>query len=431
MSRRKTVIQIRDEEPGNDRASLLVSVSQVNGSKQGGPIVYPKDQSGEWICNLFAEIDAIAAELAYIPHEGDPPVPLYFADWSPASQGKAWESISVKGAFLALGGRRPVGRMICSTAEIGESVKRNYTSPLRLLVVISAAKVNGVDEWNQIYQGLKDSRLDFKIHAIVAHPDLIELLKILNDPAVTYEMLHSEDALVARYDDMIRRRVVSFMPDVLHFFCHGLVTTNQPMIELATRTDHVTEASRGSVLLGEEFFDGLRASTIWLVVLNCCNGAVPKNGASLVKKVVEKGFPAAIGMQAEVSVRSAAIFSGELYRTLASAIQENLFDIKAPGSVEWAVEWATLLTKPRVQLCQQLGGVCNAAAIKDWIHPVLYVRREAFTLVQGEDRQNLLGKLQTFKTMREDLASSGASTPQAMLDAIDAQIQRVTRELGI
>lgn len=430
----RTVIQIRDEEPGQDRASLLVSASQVNGKKQGGPIIYPEDQSGEWISQLFAGIDAIAAELAYTPHDGSPPVPLYFTDWSPASQEKAWESVSVKGSFLALGGKRPVGRMLGSTAEIGKSVERVYTSPLRLLLVISAAGVSGLNEWTQIYQGLKASQLDFRIHAIVAEPDLIDLLKTLSDSAVTYEMLYSDNDLAARYDEMIHRSVVNFMPNVLHFFCHGVVKTNLPMIELATRKDHIMGAGRGSVLLGEELFENLRAgtSTIWLVVLNCCNGAVPKNGASLVKRVAEKGFPAVIGMQAEISAQSAAIFSGELYRTFAIAIKENLFG--SNGS--WAVEWATLLTKPRFQLCKDSSGVPNAAEIKDWIYPVLYVCREAFTLVQkevlaqGENRQNLLGMLQTFKSMRETLASAGANTPQAMLDAIDAQILQVTTKLA-
>jgi hypothetical protein len=441
---RRTVIQIRNEQPDKDRASLQVAAAQHHGLTEGAdidyPEVFPEDQAGDWLSKLFAGIAAIMADLAYQPIAGEGPAPVYIADWTPKSQAMPWESISLGGNFLALDGQRPVGRMLGGVTEVGAEVQRILTEPLRLLVVISAIGVRGVDEWNEIYQGLMATGLPFSIWAIVAEPELVDLLKNLNDARVEHELLHSEGGeVVSRFDEMIRSRIIHYRPNVLHFFCHGRVTTSRPLLELATRRDHIMyvppdaaagNPARGSVILGEEFFEALRggANKNWLVVLNCCNGAVPKNGAPLAKKVAEKGFPAVIGMRAEISAKTAATFSGEFYRTFGAALKSR---IPATGD-EWRVDWATLLTLPRQRICKELGGsLAYADKIKDWTHPVLYVRRESFVLVKGESSEELLGKLQQLTNYREEATRTGATIPPDVLGPIDKEIHRIKDQLGL
>lgn len=425
----RTIIQIGQQEPGIDRASRLEGVADVNGVAVGADLDYPPEipHDPEWINTLFAQIPGIMREIAYQPN-GTASSPLYLADSTQSAQSLPWEAIAHNGDFLALGGARPIGRIL--ERQPRDAVRREYHPPLRVMVVISAIGVSGMDEWDQIHAGLKSTSLEYELHAIVGEPDLyakVEALKSAGEP-VSVEYLFSEDSFVPRFDDMIRKRVVKFMPHVLHFFCHGRPRGNQTQLELATRSDHLNpNSTRGSALLGEEFFDLIQGgtNTIWLLVLNCCNGAVPKNGSSLVKKAVEKNFPAAVGMRAEIPARAASVFSGQLYRSFGAAVRNNL----TPAGQAWEVDWATLLTAPRRLMYDQLDGSEPPEKKWDWTLPVLYVGRESFTLTLGESRPELQGYLETLRQTLEQSAGSATPFPPQALALIDAEILRVTRLL--
>ena len=142
------------------------------------------------------------------------------------------------------------------------------------------------------------------------------------------------------------------------------------------------------------------------------------------------GFPAAVGMRAEVTSKAATIFSGEFHRSLGEVIRASA----AAGVPSSVIEWVSLLTRPRQKICTQLVGTLGLAdTISDWIYPVLYVRKKRFELTHVPTDANqeqiirLTEQLQTLRTSRDSLAANGI--PQSFLDSVDAEIARVQLEL--
>jgi hypothetical protein len=236
--------------------------------------------------------------------------------------------------------------------------------------------------------------------------------------------------------------VRAFAPNVLHFFCHGWAEP-APHLALATRSDRQPGGNRdGSFRIEARELAWTGAlETLWLVILNCCQGATPSGAIrSLGRDLVESGVPMAVAMREVVDAADAHAFSRAFYEELARAVQPILGQDAAkagPGVVTLnAEEWARLLCPTR---CRILSGrrknrtLSQAAANStEWILPLLYVHRspleleiKAAKVLSEADESNLRAQLAKLSELRTTLGNE--ETP--LRDEVDRRIAEIRAQL--
>lgn len=423
-------------------AVVLESVAGYPDAQEGGLIACRLDEQshpGDQMYNLFAQVVAIKNELDFLPADGATPAPIFLDDRAPIAQELPWETLRREDMrFLALEERRPVGRIAGTMAGPGAGhTMPVYNPPLKVLAVISAAGIDGVNEWKQLYEGLAENRdkTQFQLHTIYSEDSVKSAIEQASDHSLTMELLRTEDSQSRRYDDMLINAIRSFSPHLLHFFCHGM-SGARPQLELATQREKLIDAERGSVLLDEGFFSALIKTepNIWSVMLNCCHGAAREESCSLTRRIVEIGFPAAIGMREAIAARDAEIFCGAFYRAIGKLLHDR-FGGNGTGvgaGEQQEIEWVTALTEPRQRLCKErVNSIARAEEDAAWSLPVIYVRSEPFRLKRSELDEarvmSLIEEIRTLNESREQLGQSGV--PQSVLTGIDDRIAELAAEL--
>lgn len=167
------------------------------------------------------------------------------------------------------------------------------------------------------------------------------------------ELHFSEDATLHNLQRTLRRARVAGKPfHVWHYIGHGTFDPNANASVLA-----FCDRNRMSYLVG-----GFQLGTLFnsypemrLGVLNACEGARASEDdpfAGVAAALVERGIPAVIGMQFEISDDAAIAFAGEFYTALVDGLPVDAALIEARRSVfflpNW-VEWATPVLFMRVQ----------------------------------------------------------------------------------
>jgi hypothetical protein len=118
---------------------------------------------------------------------------------------------------------------------------------------------------------------------------------------------------------------------------------------------------------------------VWLLILNCCEGAKVNAGmASLTYSLVAGGVSAAIGMLERVNVAAANEFSGAIYPALFNYLGDRLQAVQ-PGQVV-ELEWVDALYDARSAVRDKYQ---DAADDRSWALPALYVAREALQVQCG------------------------------------------------
>ncbi len=392
-------------------------------------------QIGTALYNELARHPRVKAGIERALQDGSPddPHPIYLKVDTvvPRPDMLPWETLCLArtGTFLSLDESSPVARI--ADIDPAEDIERLLDPPLRLLVAISAAGIDGRPEWRALYDALRDpaTKLGYRLRVLVADPDLKAAVEsaAATDANVEVQTLSSED---------LEQAVAEFRPHILHFFCHGDLVGSSPVLELATRRDVVRDEPRGSLWLEEtdfrKFYRSAKTSA-FLVVLNCCLGAASDaETRSLVASCVNAGFPAAVGMREPVLNNDAHLFCHHFYRSLVAYLDAGL---QADGS-NLEVELAPLLAEARRQLCKKRGRLLSAAGnVKQWSLPVLYVRPEPFRLLRPSDQSSLnapqlvraQATLQTLQQEREAMARDLA--PRALLEEMDQHISRLRDRL--
>ncbi|MGH8903429.1 MAG: CHAT domain-containing protein [Egibacteraceae bacterium] len=313
--------------------------------------------------------------------------PLYFHLMGPRAELFNWEMLcdSDKDRFLALDRRWPIGRI----AEPGQDLA--LASPrcdgtLRIMAVLSALGVPAREEWEGIFQAVRDARADglrIELRVLVSEQDLFNELRGRADGNPSELTVR---AVPDRSVD-VEFEIGRFAPHILHLFCHGSAGHGQSRLEFATPNDWrpAAAATAGSVVLhAENLVQALHS--IWLVVLNCCEGAAAAPDVySLALSLVANGVPAAIGMREPVNVLAANEFSRVFYRALCTEVRERLRSVAGraePAEVE--IEWTGMLHEPRRALAEQHRN--DPANNREWTLPVLYVRSEPFNVTVAVPR---------------------------------------------
>ncbi len=290
-----------------------------------------------------------------------------------------WETLfdSSWPGFLEFRGTMPTSRAV--------PCDRSGTAPAfldrpRILAILSAPApgqtspdgATGLGDWShaefkQLTEAAGAAGVDVDLRLMTSEQSVL-------DAAAGAEVMAEQ----IRDEDSIIEKIKSFDPHILHFFCHGFdqpsphlkfykpadIWTNDPQISIDA--DAITR----------------HIGCTCLVVLNSCSGASAKDGTqSLAQTLVEKRFPAVIGMKEAVDWHDATRFTFGLYRHILRALRLHRGD-------QIDLRLLAALESPRRNLLSGLGPVDEAAEQhRKWTLPILYTRpRGVFVPVMSDDR---------------------------------------------
>ena len=231
-----------------------------------------------------------------------------------------WEYLYSREAntFLALDENTPIVRYLELTKPID---RLTVKGPLRVLVAVSSpsryAELDAQDEYRRLFDATKKWRDDGSL--------VIELLE-----HATLANLHT--------------RLQEDQVNVLHFIGHGEFD-EESKTGLLVFEDEKGNARRVSgeslaVLLGNH-------RSIRLVVLNACEGARPSREdpfAGIAHSLLQKGLPAAIAMQFEITDQAARVFSGVFYGAIVRGYGVDSALVQARTALyvnQLGAEWGT------------------------------------------------------------------------------------------
>jgi CHAT domain-containing protein len=316
-----------------------------------------------------------------------------------------WESLyeNVNG-FLALDSRWPIARL--KEAQVDVIAEFTLVPPLRILAVLSAAgsddtlRAPGMPEWEALWTALMANQaangIPVRLQVLVGEDDLKSHIDAIVRPPrleVAVELISDKDKVLDT--------ILSFRPQLLHFFCHGN-TKGTPHLSIGTRGDWEGLGDGSVAITANELRQqGDKGQAVWLVTLNCCESAAQsKDARNLASSLVTAGFPAALGMREMVDTQNAHLLTRSFYRTtlqLISAVPEN--------AAARTFEWPCTLLAARNRLATDNGpkGVPlpeAAREAKQWTIPVMYTRVEPF-LLKRVVANPAIDKLQLARTAQE------------------------------
>lgn len=272
------------------------------------------------------------------------------------------------------------------------------------------------------------------LRVLVSEDDLLAAVRAANFPA----NLEVRAGYVPEAPGLLQE-IGGFRPHLLHFFCHGSGGST-PSLQILTRAEAVAGTPPRDALLEPGSLITLAGllDELWLVTLNCCEGAAPADASaareihSFARALVERGsFPAVIGMRERIQSVDANRFCSALYRAITLEVGHAL----PPDGVSVTFDWAKLLVGPRTWICQTRippNGTVIAAApgIREWTLPVIYVRPEPFKLsfkpaapAPAADGAYDRGMLETLRRIRGSLALQLPPDALAQLDRKIAELE--------
>ncbi|SOE03459.1 CHAT domain-containing protein [Blastococcus haudaquaticus] len=379
---------------------------------------------GEALLGKLGDHPAVATAVQYAFQQNDC-CPLYLRlIGSETAAAYPWETLFDAGnGFLALEDRWPIARIAAQIPR--EKDVRTFTSPLKVMAVMSAIGVPADDEWTALRQALVGAQLkqELEVDVWVGEKTLAE--RIRSDLAT--DGLPGTVNLLTEGPELLRD-LQRFDPHLLHLFCHGQGGTS-PLLKLATRRDHYLREGNSSVVL-EPLQLRNRGRSTWLVTLNSCEGGSDSDGArSIAYLLIGAGYPAVIGMRDPVSSADAALFTRSFYGSLLDHLDSHLVN-----GEEVEIELAASLVTPRRQLRDKYINAHHtpreaAALHRDWTLPVLYVRPDPLRIERVAadpkhstiDRRNSTDYLNTLMKYRLE---APPDTPPDALRRVDAEIRR-------
>lgn len=325
----------------------------------------------------------------------------------PSAEAFCWEALcKPNGSFIALDPRWQIAR-IAGSPQSGHRPTEAFKTPLKIMAILSAFGRDATPEWDGLYSAIKKARqagLPIRLHVGTGQEALQDSILELSqaDAEVTQFPLNSLVDLAAEAN--------VFLPQIVHFFCHGSTSFAKPRLELATIND-----DDSSIELALDDLLGIRGfKESWLTVLNCCDSAAASEDVhSLTHNLVAGGVNAAIGMKETVSEVDAYEFSSRLYPAILAKLRETLTPL-AIGD-EAVLDWAATLWAPRkaIEERHRREGRPNA---HQWTLPVLYAQLDPFR-VKGAAAA---------EAVRRDAAAGRAATAETLTR--DAEAETVTRD---
>jgi hypothetical protein len=330
---------------------------------------------GQCVRNALVKHPGVARMLDLLPGQHDV-TPLYLI----LSEGEVeligWETLCDQtDAFLSLDQdqRFPIGRIVEPSHDEARAPS-SLRLPIRLMAIISAIGADGRPEWEYLFDAVKTARaagLEMQLRVLVGDP----ALRTLIDQAVL-EPGHAPWLSVSHIDvkgSEVVQAISQWKPQIVHVFCHGDAEDTDQLLELATETDYLQGAPKGSTLV--------RASQLarmvdllpnpWLITLNACDtGHAASAINSMAHRMVRAGFPAAVAMLEPVNERDAHIVTRAFYSRMFQLLDEVSTTLQT--AEEAPFEWLRPMSAVREALVEEHGD--DPTSAREWTLPVLYVR---------------------------------------------------------
>ncbi len=353
---------------------------------------------------------------------------IYFKLTHSDAERICWETLcDTDGNFLALDRRWPIARMADSMYDRPMSTQE-FAGTLRILAVIAALGLDGRKEWEGIKAAVEKARadgLDIRLLVLTGRDEVTEAVKDAVNGGLTGVKVRSMPGSRSE----LAAEVEEFKPQIMHFFCHGRVDIGVAQLELATRLDEQAGTQVGSVRLKVSQENGIPAvqTGVWLVTLNCCEGARSTQDLfSIAYNVVASGVPAAIGMLEPIDAEDAHAFCGGLYPALLKLIHETVQGA-APGETR-ELSWVMALHLPRNVLSEKHDD--DPKNNREWVLPVLYVRPDAFQIrvvgqadaIAPEDLENMTDKA-------EEVAAALRALPPGTPEFVRKQLLEIIEDI--
>jgi CHAT domain len=351
-----------------------------------------------------------------------------------------WEILfSQNRGFLGLKHNLSIGR-IASLSGRNFPIERGFEPPLRILAVLAAANtpsaqrpgqlISAKNEWAMLRQAIANAGFEVEVHVLTCEDEIYKEIDQSGDLHVRAEYLSDENGL--------KQAIKDTKPHVLHFFCHGTSVGSRPKILLANRAEWVAGLP-GSIVITDETFKGIPEliNNLWLITLNCCEGAAGTDTRSLARSLMAAGTPVVVGMREAVALDDANLFCKEFYQTLFLDIKKYVDS----GYQDTVLEWVWTLNKPRLEICRKYrNGVMTedeaAAEKKEWMLPIIYSRPEQFRIrrlktkpgLTADDIKNLQYGIKLLMDLRNSFAQN-PNTDKSVLARFTEEIKKKREEL--
>jgi hypothetical protein len=320
--------------------------------------------------------------------------PLFLRLDSHKAEAVPWETLWADSAeaFVALHAFRdstavpvpcwPLGRL-AAPVNAPPQVVRIVQPYLKVSAVISAACVDGIAEWKALSTAVASLGSRVRLQVFVGEESLYEAIAASSPVGTTVEYVGDTIA-----ENHLISKVLGFAPNILHFFCHGSAVDGS-YLEIATRADRIKRQRKGSLILTRNDLAAFgRLHSIWLITLNCCDGAAGNHELrSIARELVDIGTPAVVAMRETIAPSAANHMTAALYSTLAAELAQYLPSDAASAQrlrALPAVTWATAVQAARLRICASLGPAANPSAnamhARDWSVPVLHASRSELHL---------------------------------------------------
>lgn len=309
-----------------------------------------------------------------------PPGPIFFQVDSPDVEELPWETL-YDTQFRALNGQYPIARLASSSSS-RKPIERVIGTRLRIAVILAAAGVSGMEEWNNIAGVIAALTIPLDLLALVSEDAVHAGISAAAAQWRGQGLPHVVQVEYVGDAESLVRRACAHMPNIVHFFCHGVVDV-RPLLELENRADRRGKRERGGISLDLELLKPLvTVESLWLVVLNCCQGAkrAPQLH-SLARDLVARGIPAVVAMRESVDVNDANVFAQHFYQDVLARLT-GIFALRNGPAVLQKITMPELLCvhavdTARRRLAKQPRQPDTSV---EWTFPVIYLHRDELVL---------------------------------------------------
>lgn len=307
---------------------------------------------------------------------------LYFKFGNALADQQYWETLNDNNQFISLR-QNPeiqIGRIPDATQGTGGGTRSIYPKVLCIMAYLSALGLTAQSEWDSLFSAVSNAiakGLNIKLVVRVGEPGLLQAIQ----SQIHQQGLNFVDvALIPQFAVEVEDDLKKHRPHILHLYCHGAVQGSQKFLSLATFANWL-DHSQGNPLSTKPLTlisDNLKSAGLWLIVLNCCQGARAAGSAcSLAYDLVAKHeIPAVIGNLDDVPLTNASILSNRLYAEIA----DLLANWHGNGNSEITFVWPRVLASVRRQLASQHNLPDEE---RSWSIPVVYVRNVDFVVQRG------------------------------------------------
>jgi hypothetical protein len=319
------------------------------------------------------------------------PVYLEMAKGAEIVDAFPWEFLfSDRQRFLALSQFWPIARSLYSATlplvTFRELTILDGRPQIRVLVVLGAG-----DDWVWEWKAFRELRAransqgcDLQLRILVGHRDASITIN-----KETGAQIASAFTNLDQLWDLLRDE--KFVPNVIHFLCHGTGGI-EPIMHCATVLDHETRSKeRMDVIAPSELLDRIpKTRFLWMIVLNCCElaDATGDSQQSFARGLLGNEAPVVIAHREPIEVTDAAEVTRGLYESL--FIKVKATTEPDAGEMEWADVLALardkLLSKHRKGTAPQ-----TAESTVQWSLPVIYVTASGFVMRTSHDHPDPTG----------------------------------------